>query len=84
VSEATTDANGNYSLELDPGLYDVEFIKEPYISQKLLVEIIAGQETVQNIVMQLPPTKGWLRGTVKDEADKPVEGVLVRATKKEG
>jgi protocatechuate 3,4-dioxygenase beta subunit len=81
VSETTTDANGQYSLKLDPGLYDVEFIKEPYISQKFEnVEIIAGKETVQDAVMTVP--KGWLKGTVKDETGKPIEGVLVRATKK--
>jgi protocatechuate 3,4-dioxygenase beta subunit len=32
--------------------------------------------------MTVPPTKGWLKGTVKDETGKPIEGVLVRATKK--
>jgi hypothetical protein len=81
VSETTTDANGQYSLKLDPGLYDVEFIKEPYISQKFEnVEVITGQETTLNVVMAMP--KGWLKGTVKDETGKPIEGVLVRATKK--
>ena len=82
--ETVTDANGNYSLELEPGLYDVEFVKEPYISQLFEnVEIVAGQETVKDVAMSLPPDKGWLKGAVINEAtSEPIEGVTVRATKK--
>ncbi len=45
IKATTTDAEGKYRLEIDPGTYDVEFSYTGYVARRLTgVQIIAGKE----------------------------------------
>lgn len=50
---ATTNKDGKYSLRLSAGSHSITFSSVGYTSQTVLVTITDGQQTVQNIILQV-------------------------------
>ncbi|MCX2742446.1 carboxypeptidase-like regulatory domain-containing protein [Mangrovivirga sp. M17] len=86
VLTLTTDADGNYSTELDPGSYFVKVSAQGYLANPpagiaaVPFDITVGVETENNVVL-FPNDQqglGYISGTVT-EGTNPVQGVLVIA-----
>ena len=73
-----TDAQGKYELELQPGSWELTFMKDGYLEAKHTVQVRATKETTKNC--ELTPRQGWVRGTVTDSVDNSkLSGVTVSA-----
>ena len=73
-----TDAQGKYELQLQPGSWELTFMKDGYLEAKHTVQVRATKETTKNC--ELTPRQGWVRGTVTDSVDtSKLAGVTVSA-----
>jgi len=76
-ASTVTDANGNYSLILPAGTYDVTASAFGYQSQTANgVVITDGGTTTQDFALQQAPSHS-LSGTVSDDSNNPVPGATV-------
>lgn len=79
--EATTDAKGEFRIDLDPGSYRLRFEADGYASSTLRdpVTIAAGKETKLKQKVELPAAdrRSVVRGSVFDEAGRSVRGAKV-------
>lgn len=83
----TTNANGEYSVELDPGSYYLNLNKQSYMGipapgiTPVSVEVVKGQETISDYIMQASPITGAssITGKVTTSAGDPIAGALVVA-----
>ncbi len=75
-----TDSQGRFSFQdVNPGSYRVTASKEGYISNSADVDVVAGQNSTCNIVLEnAPPPVGEIQGTVTDEDGNPLQGVYVK------
>jgi protocatechuate 3,4-dioxygenase beta subunit len=84
---ARTDSNGAFRfLEVDPGAYRLEAVRNGYVRQVygqrgggpgIALRVDAGQK-LDGLELRLGRA-GVISGTITDEDNEPVEGVLVRA-----
>ncbi|MCC7144318.1 MAG: choice-of-anchor B family protein [Candidatus Eisenbacteria bacterium] len=70
-ANSTTNASGQYSLNLPPGTHTVEYSKFGYGSTTRMVNITLGQTTVQNVPLTLLPT-GAITGIVRSQLGAPL------------
>ncbi len=66
-ASTTTDVNGNYSLMIESGTYDVTVIKRPeyYDNTTTGISVTPDNTTIQHFIITLKPT-GNITGTVTD------------------
>ncbi|MFB6255607.1 MAG: beta strand repeat-containing protein, partial [Haloplanus sp.] len=79
----TTDAGGNYSVEVGPGKYEVVIsqVFNPNYDFELVpgVRVNASETTVVNPTVEELPDKGFINGTLTDADGNPVTGQAVFA-----
>ena len=72
----TTDFDGNYSLELDPGTYDITFSSLEYGKTTKPVTIIAGQTVDLDVSLETADIKMETILVKTDKYSKPIEDVI--------
>jgi protocatechuate 3,4-dioxygenase beta subunit len=81
IKETKTDASGNYSFEVDPGSYTVNFDAEGYTGgpHREMQQVESGKETKVSTI-QLPKAKrtSLVRGAVFDSDGRSLGGVRVK------
>ncbi|MDF9745116.1 carboxypeptidase regulatory-like domain-containing protein [Natrinema salsiterrestre] len=75
--ETTTDENGTYSLELEPGEYTLAVSAEGYVDASETVTVEAGATATADVTLEPVPTDGTLEGTVTDTDGEPIAGATV-------
>jgi hypothetical protein len=79
VSKATTDQNGQYSIGVKPGLYDIVVDPERFQRQQRPVGV--KEDKTQTVDFSLTPFEyGTVTGGVIDAQSTPIEGVAVNIT----
>lgn len=81
IKEAKTDASGNYSFEVEPGTYTVNFDAEGYTGgpHREMQQVEGGKETKVTTI-QLPKAKrtSLVRGAVFDSEGRSLGGARVK------
>lgn len=81
VATATTDENGYYSLDLEPGTYTVQLTKEGYMTDYVTQSFVHGSSSASpnDLWLMPPPDNGEIRivltwGAVPDDLDAHLTG----------
>ncbi|WP_226005885.1 carboxypeptidase regulatory-like domain-containing protein [Natrinema salinisoli] len=77
--QTTTDDNGTYSLDLEPGEYTLTASAESYEDASQTVSVEADATTTADVTLEPVPTDGTLEGTVTDTDGESIAGATVTA-----
>ncbi len=73
----TTDAAGEFSLEIAPGNYTLNFSKACHFSATTTFELIAGAAQQLNTILQ--PLQSQITGVITDPAGRPIPSAQIQA-----
>jgi hypothetical protein len=81
IFSTRTDSNGNYSIYLCDGEYEISFRGLPsgYKPAEIIFTVANGEERELNIELEKYSFTGEIRGKVTDEKNNPLAGIQVEA-----
>ena len=78
TSHDNTDSNGNYTIKVPPGLYNIMFEDATDSVHLAPVEIDSVQITGNTVINQALPWGHLITGVIRDDNNSPVKGCMVQ------